>query len=71
MSLSKWTELTEDSLDRWEENAEYWDGYMGEKSNRWHRELIRPNTEKLLEIKEGQTVLDVACGNGNFSKKTS
>lgn len=69
MGLSKWTELTDDSLASWDENAEYWDDYMGEKSNRWHRELIRPNTEKLLEIKEGQTVLDVACGNGNFSKR--
>lgn len=69
MDLSKWKELTEESLARWDKNAEYWDDYMGEKSNRWHRELIRPNTERLLEIKEGQTVLDVACGNGNFSKR--
>jgi 2-polyprenyl-3-methyl-5-hydroxy-6-metoxy-1,4-benzoquinol methylase len=69
MSLSKWTELTDDSQARWNNIAEYWDDYMGEKSNRWHRELIRPNTEKLLDIKEGQTILDVACGNGNFSKR--
>jgi 2-polyprenyl-3-methyl-5-hydroxy-6-metoxy-1,4-benzoquinol methylase len=69
MVLTKWTELTEESQTRWNNIAEYWDDYMGEKSNRWHRELIRPNTEKLLDIKEGQTVLDVACGHGNFSKR--
>lgn len=42
---------------------------MGAESNLFHRELIRPYTEKLLEIKEGQTVLDIACGNGNFSRR--
>ncbi|TFB13495.1 class I SAM-dependent methyltransferase [Filobacillus milosensis] len=42
---------------------------MGDESNRFHRELIRPYTEKLLRIKEGQTILDIACGNGNFSRR--
>ncbi|GED16909.1 hypothetical protein AMI01nite_49000 [Aneurinibacillus migulanus] len=69
MDLSKWQELIDESLSRWDENAEYWDDYMGEQSNRWHRQLIRPNTERLLDIKEGQTILDVSCGNGNFSKR--
>jgi 2-polyprenyl-3-methyl-5-hydroxy-6-metoxy-1,4-benzoquinol methylase len=67
--LSKWKELIKDSQSRWDENAEYWDDYMGENSNQFHRELIRPNTEKLLDIKEDQTVLDIACGNGNFSRR--
>ncbi|MUK87910.1 methyltransferase domain-containing protein [Ornithinibacillus sp. L9] len=42
---------------------------MGEGSNRFHRELIRPSTEKLLKAKEGDTILDIACGNGNFSRR--
>ncbi|RFB14936.1 class I SAM-dependent methyltransferase [Bacillus sp. HNG] len=42
---------------------------MGEESNRFHRELIRPYTEKLLNVKTDQTILDIACGNGNFSKR--
>ncbi|SFM47610.1 Methyltransferase domain-containing protein [Gracilibacillus orientalis] len=67
--LSQWKELIQDSKSRWEQNAEYWDDYMGEESNRFHRELIRPYTEKLLSIKEGQTILDIACGNGNFSRR--
>lgn len=69
--MSRWIELTGDSQARWDIIAEHWDDYMGEKSNRWHRELIRPNTEKLLDIKEGQTILDVACGNGNFSRRVA
>ena len=41
---------------------------MGD-GNRWHRELIAPNQERLLELREGETVLDVACGNGNFARR--
>lgn len=67
--MAEWKELTGESQARWDEISEYWDDYMGETSNRWHRELIRPNTEHLLDIKEGQAVLDIACGNGNFSRR--
>ncbi|MDR4889777.1 class I SAM-dependent methyltransferase [Fredinandcohnia sp. QZ13] len=67
--MSEWKELTDESRERWEQNAEHWDDYMGEESNRFHRELIRPYTEKLLNIKAEQTILDIACGNGNFSKR--
>ncbi len=67
--MSEWNELIQDSQERWEKNAEHWDDYMGKESNRFHRELIRPYTEMLLNIKEGQSLLDIACGNGNFSKR--
>lgn len=62
-------ELNEESRIRWDSNAEFWDDYMGEDSNRFHRELIRPFTEELLQINRGQLVLDIACGNGNFSRR--
>jgi 2-polyprenyl-3-methyl-5-hydroxy-6-metoxy-1,4-benzoquinol methylase len=67
--LSEWKELIHASQTRWDENAVYWDDYMGDESNKFHRELIRPYTEELLEIEKGQTVLDIACGNGNFSRR--
>lgn len=67
--MAEWKELINDSKIRWEENAEYWDDYMGEASNRYHRELIRPYTEELLKVEEGQIVLDIGCGNGNFSRR--
>lgn len=67
MSQSK--DLHEESKERWERNAEFWDDYMGDESNRFHRELIRPYTEQLLDVKRGQFVLDIACGNGNFSRR--
>ncbi|MGE8203266.1 class I SAM-dependent methyltransferase [Heyndrickxia sp. NPDC080065] len=61
--------MVKDSQSKWQENAEFWDDYMGESSNRFHRELIRPYTEKLLDVKKGQMILDIACGNGNFSRR--
>ena len=42
---------------------------MGDNSNAFHREIVRPHTEELLAIKRGDLVLDIACGNGNFSQR--
>lgn len=67
--MSEWKELLRDSQSRWDETAEYWDDYMGEESNQFHRELIRPSTEKLLQVAGNETILDIACGNGNFSRR--
>ena len=55
-------------LEAWELNAEFWDKEMGDHSNYFHRDLVRPHTEKLLEIKPDDLILDIACGNGNFSE---
>lgn len=67
--MNEWKDLTGESHARWERIAEYWDDYMGEHSNRFHREIVRPKTEELLAVAEGQTILDMACGNGNFSRR--
>jgi 2-polyprenyl-3-methyl-5-hydroxy-6-metoxy-1,4-benzoquinol methylase len=42
---------------------------MGDKSNYFHNFIVRPDTERLLEVKSGDLVLDIACGNGNFSQR--
>ncbi|PWV95832.1 2-polyprenyl-3-methyl-5-hydroxy-6-metoxy-1,4-benzoquinol methylase [Paenibacillus cellulosilyticus] len=67
--MSQWKALTDQSRERWDQVAGFWDDYMGEHSNRFHREIVRPSTERLLEVKEGDMVLDIACGNGNFSRR--
>lgn len=67
--MSNWTTTTDESKKRWEKNADFWDERMGEDSNRFHREIIRPSTEELLDVNEGEEILDIACGNGNFSKR--
>jgi 2-polyprenyl-3-methyl-5-hydroxy-6-metoxy-1,4-benzoquinol methylase len=52
----------------WENNADFWDGQFGE-GNAFQRVLIGPSTERLLAISPGETVLDVACGNGAFARR--
>lgn len=57
----------EESLKAWEENAEFWDNVMGDDSNEFHRKTVRPKVNQLLEIQPDDFVLDIACGNGNYS----
>jgi ubiquinone/menaquinone biosynthesis C-methylase UbiE len=52
----------------WEKKAAFWDKMMGE-GNAFQRVLIGPATERLLRVLPGETVLDVACGNGVFSRR--
>lgn len=58
---------TEESKAIWNQNAEFWDNAMGDESNDFHREVVRPKTTKLLNLNPSDYVLDIACGNGNYS----
>lgn len=60
--------MRDNSLTAWEANAVFWDRFMGDESNDFHRRLVRPGTVELLDPKAGEFVLDIACGNGNFSE---
>jgi len=52
----------------WERNAQWWSDYFGE-GNDFHLKLIAPSVERLLAVHPGEAVLDVACGNGAFSRR--
>jgi 2-polyprenyl-3-methyl-5-hydroxy-6-metoxy-1,4-benzoquinol methylase len=67
--MANFSETTDESKQRWETNADFWDEKMGDQSNFFHRNIVRPHTEQLLDIKQGDLVLDIACGNGNFSQR--
>lgn len=62
MSFSK-----EESREIWEQNAAFWDAAMGDASNDFHREAVRPGVTELLRPGPGDYILDAACGNGNYS----
>jgi len=64
MTVSK----PEDVRAAWETNAEWWDAYYRE-GNDFHLKLVAPPTERLLGIRHGEIVLDVACGNGAFARR--
>jgi 2-polyprenyl-3-methyl-5-hydroxy-6-metoxy-1,4-benzoquinol methylase len=54
--------------DAWDANAAFWDAHQGE-GDQFQRVLIRPATERLLELRAGETVLDLGCGNGAFTRR--
>jgi ubiquinone/menaquinone biosynthesis C-methylase UbiE len=62
------TALAHHVHEAWEKKAAFWDKMMGE-GNAFQRVLIGPATERLLRVLPGETVLDVACGNGVFSRR--
>src|SRR5258706_11051631 len=52
----------------WDTNAEAWDKRIGGGGG-WQTTLIAPTVEKMLDIQPGEHVLDIACGNGQFSRR--
>ena len=42
---------------------------MGDEGNDFQRLLVWEPTERMLDIRQGELVLDVASGNGNFSRR--
>ena len=52
----------------WDANAVFWDERMGE-GNDFVNILSWPAVERLLELKEGDRILDIACGNGMTSRR--
>lgn len=52
----------------WDALAGFWDEQM-EAGNTWQRELIQPAFERLLELRAGERVLEIACGNGELARR--
>src|SRR5512136_1220237 len=53
----------------WNANAAYWDERMGDDGNDFVNTLIWPPTERLLDLRAGERVLDIACGNGLYARR--
>lgn len=58
----------EETRQVWNQNAAFWDERMGE-GNDFVEVLVWPATTHLLELKEGEHILDIACGNGLSSRR--
>lgn len=53
----------------WGGVAEWYDNYLETNKDSYQEKVIAPNLIRLLEIKKGMRILDVACGQGFFSRK--
>jgi SAM-dependent methyltransferase len=59
----------EDSITAWHAIARWWDDLHGGEGSDFHRTVIAPLAVELLAVRAGDLVLDVACGNGQFSRR--
>ena len=55
-------------LEIWNAIADHWDKQVGEGSD-FQKHLVIPATDRLLDVRPGQRVLDCCCGNGNYARK--
>jgi 2-polyprenyl-3-methyl-5-hydroxy-6-metoxy-1,4-benzoquinol methylase len=58
----------EETRQVWNQNAGFWDERMGE-GNDFVEVLVWPATTRLLDLKAGERILDIACGNGLSSRR--
>ena len=52
----------------WDANARWWDDRIG-GGNDFQVLLIEPATDRLLDVRAGDTILDAACGAGRYARR--
>lgn len=60
--------LSDEVRATWDANAAFWDERMGD-GNSFQRMLVGPATERLLSLRPGERVLEIACGNGVMARR--
>lgn len=68
MAMENLEQAHQETRQAWNENAAFWDERMGE-GNDFVNVLIWPATMRLLELRPGDRVLDIACGNGLYARR--
>lgn len=53
----------------WGKVADWYHSLLEENKDSYQRALILPNLLRLLQIKKGDLILDIACGNGFFTRE--
>ena len=61
--------LNKEGRELWNQKARFWDALHGDFGNTFHQRLVEPSVLQLLELKAGEAVLDVGCGNGAFVRR--
>ncbi|MGF1505611.1 MAG: class I SAM-dependent methyltransferase [Anaerolineae bacterium] len=48
----------------WEDVADWYDGWVGKQGSKHHRNLAIPVVMEMLQPQQGESVLDIGCGQG-------
>lgn len=62
-------QLNDEGRELWNQKAKFWDELHGDAGNDFFRVLIVPSVEKLLNLQQGERVLDIGCGNGVLARR--
>jgi ubiquinone/menaquinone biosynthesis C-methylase UbiE len=57
-----------EAREQWDAKAAFWDEAIGD-GNQAQLVLVGPAVERLLDLKPGEVVLDLACGNGVVARR--
>ena len=68
MTTENTSSLNDETRDAWNANAALWDERMGNDGNAFVNILQWPVIQPLLNVQAGQRILDIACGNGLYSR---
>ena len=53
----------------WGGVAHWYDSHLKQPTGTYHRDVLLPNLTRLLAVQPGTRLLDLACGNGYFSRE--
>ncbi len=56
------------SVSAWDQAARWYDALVGMKGSEYQRQVVMPGVWRLLGMKKGDKMLDLACGQGVFSR---
>jgi ubiquinone/menaquinone biosynthesis C-methylase UbiE len=59
----------EEEIQGWDAGAQEFAARFEQREEFWHKYMINPTILELIGSVEGKTVLDMACGEGHFSRK--
>jgi len=52
----------------WDQAARWYDALVGDHGSDYQKDIIMPGATRLMHLKKGHRVLDLACGQGVFSR---
>jgi len=52
----------------WDDAEPWYSQCVGEKGHYYHQKIVIPNSLRLLDLKQGDSLLDLGCGQGVFAR---